>query len=186
MPAIAWVNQESRTVALAEGGPYSTSEDHPCVDSILDCQAYSHSNDEDDRVIGTTQPTSSDTTIKKTSMHGRVSHFERKLVCRPGLPKGVAFRPDEMGNGGRFRKNRYRRDPFSDNWDGPSGDNSIFGGYDDGTSIAFRPDEMGNGGRFRKNRYRRDPFSDNWDGPSGDNSTFGGCTTVTLGDEAVH
>ncbi|KAI4594134.1 hypothetical protein KJ359_008676 [Pestalotiopsis sp. 9143b] len=42
-------------------------------------------------------------------------HFDRKLVCRPGLPKGIAFRSDEMGNGGRFRKNRYRRDPFSDN-----------------------------------------------------------------------
>ncbi|KAK6206561.1 hypothetical protein LQW54_007631 [Pestalotiopsis sp. IQ-011] len=60
---------------------------------------------------------------------GGVMHFDRKLVCRPGLPKGVAFRSDEMGNGGRFRKNRYRRDPFSDNWDGPSGDNSTYGGH---------------------------------------------------------
>ncbi|KAI4601642.1 heteroproteinous nuclear ribonucleoprotein A0 [Pestalotiopsis sp. 9143b] len=60
---------------------------------------------------------------------GGVMHFDRKLVCRPGLPKGVAFRSDEMGNGGRFRKNRYRRDPFSDNWDGPSGDNSVYGGH---------------------------------------------------------
>ncbi|ETS74245.1 hypothetical protein PFICI_14111 [Pestalotiopsis fici W106-1] len=39
---------------------------------------------------------------------GGVMHMDRMLVCRPGLPKGVAFRQDDL-NGGAFRSHRSRR-----------------------------------------------------------------------------
>ncbi|KAF7535147.1 hypothetical protein G7054_g5579 [Neopestalotiopsis clavispora] len=39
---------------------------------------------------------------------GGIYHLDRKLVCRPGLPKGVAFRQDDL-NGGASRWKRNRR-----------------------------------------------------------------------------
>jgi hypothetical protein len=56
-----------------------------------------------------------------------VIHFERRLVCRPGLPKGTQFRQADMGNGPGFyrggkrrRDKMFRGDRFQDRYDGQS------------------------------------------------------------------
>ncbi|ETS88232.1 hypothetical protein PFICI_02060 [Pestalotiopsis fici W106-1] len=73
---------------------------------------------------------------------GGVMHMDRKLVCRPGLPKGVAFRQDDL-NGGAFRSHRRRRferfdSILEDQYSGPhySNSNNAIVSYGNGTYSA--------------------------------------------------
>ncbi|KAK6209008.1 mitochondrial acyl carrier protein [Pestalotiopsis sp. IQ-011] len=67
----ATMSQNCTIFGVDIGHPYGSPDAIcTCVDSILDCQAASHSNgDEQGRVIGTTQPASSNTTTKETLLH---------------------------------------------------------------------------------------------------------------------
>ncbi|KAK9773478.1 hypothetical protein SCAR479_09810 [Seiridium cardinale] len=67
-----------------------------------------------------------------------VMHFERRLVCRPGLPKGVAFRQADVGSGPGFYRGGKRRhekkywgDRFRDyNDERPRGDDAYYASRD--------------------------------------------------------